>query len=103
MVNMVKITIEITELEWKGLAYVAVSPEEWITNFTQVRARAALQEIYDNEIQRMLADPEIKTMPADRDEVIRNAEIESAAERQLKFLANPIIPPDEPDPAPAPN
>ena len=97
--NMIDMKITITEAEWKALAYVAVSPDEWVTNAAKARAAAAVQEIYETEIQRMMADPNIKSIPADRDEVIRSADIKSAAERQAEFLANPPIPPEsEPDP-----
>jgi hypothetical protein len=91
---MVDITITITDDEMRALAYAAVDPVEWITNFTKVRAAAAMQEIYDNEVARMMADPDIKTIPADRDEVVRAANIRSAAERQAEFLVNPPIAPE---------
>ena len=52
-----------------------------------------MQEVYETGVTRMMADPEVKTMPASRDEVFRNAKIKSAAERQAEFLANPPIPP----------
>lgn len=96
--DMVEITIKITKLEFKGLAYVAVNPVEWITNFTQVRARAALQEIYDNEIQKLRADPNVKTIPISVEEVAEAADIKSAAERQIEFTMNPPIPPAPPEP-----
>jgi hypothetical protein len=91
---MPDITITITDEEMRALAYVAFDPVEWVTNFTKSRAAAAMQEIYDNEVARMMADPDIKTIPADKAAVVRNAKIRSAAERQAEFLANPPIPPD---------
>lgn len=96
---MQEIKVTITDNEWKALAYVAVSPEEWINNLVHARAAGAMQEIYEEEIRRMTADPNVTTIPADRDEVIAGADIKSAAERQLEFLANPPIPPE---PAPEP-
>jgi hypothetical protein len=93
---MVDITITITDEEMKALAYAAVDPVEWITNLTKSRAAAATQEIYDNELARMMADPEIKSIPADKDAVVRAANIKSAADRHADFLANPPVPPDVP-------
>jgi hypothetical protein len=93
---MPTITITLTDDEMKALAYAAVDPVEWVENFTKVRAAAAMQEIYENEMVRMLADPEIKTVPADKTEVFRAADIKSAAERHAEFLASPPIP-MEPD------
>lgn len=92
---MVDVTITITDDEMKALEYIAVDPVEWITNFTKNRAAAAMQEIYDNEVARMMADPGIKTIPADKVEVVRAANIKSAAARHAEFLANPPIPPSE--------
>ena len=90
---MPDITITITDDEMRALAYVAVDPAEWIENLVKTRAAAAMQEIYDNEIARMMADPNVKTISADRDEVVRAADIKSAAERQAEFLANPPVQP----------
>ena len=91
---MVDITITITDDEMRMLEYIAVDPVEWITNFTKNRAAAATQEMYESEMARMMADPNIKSIPADRDAVVRAANIQSAAERHAEFLANPPIPPD---------
>jgi hypothetical protein len=91
---MVDITITITDEEMKALEYVAVDPVEWVTNVTKNRAAAATQEIYENELARLMADPNTKTIPADKDAVVRGANIQSAAERQAEFLANPPIPPN---------
>ena len=77
---MPTITIELTDAEMRALAYAAVDPVEWASNFTKVRCQAAMQEIYDNEVRRMLEDPNISTIPADRDLVVRQASIKSAAE-----------------------
>jgi hypothetical protein len=94
---MPTITIILTDAEMKALEYVAVDPVEWVTNFTKNRCEAAMQEIYENEIKRLNADPDVESIPADPAEVLRNAPIVSAAERQAEFLANPPIPPIEPE------
>jgi hypothetical protein len=86
---MPDITITITDAEMKALEYVVVDPVEWCTNFTKNRAAAAMQEIYENEIERMLADKNIDTIPANKEAIVAAAEIKSAAERQAEFLANP--------------
>lgn len=86
---MVDITITITDEEMKALSYVAVDPVEWITNFTKVRANAAMQEIYVNEVARLNADPDVTSIPADPAEVLRNAPLVTAAKRQEEFLATP--------------
>jgi hypothetical protein len=76
-----KITIELTDAQAKALAYVAASPQEWAENAIHNRCRIAIDEIYDMEVARMTADPEITSIPADKDTVVLAADIPSAAER----------------------
>ena len=75
------ITIELTETQEKALAYVAVSPQEWAENVVHNRCRIAIDEIYAMEVARMTADPDITSIPADKDTVVLAADIQSAAER----------------------
>jgi hypothetical protein len=72
---MVQITIELSDVEYKGLAYAAVDPVEWVLTAAQARAQIAMTEIFNNEVQRMLNDPTISSIPADRDQVIRDANV----------------------------
>jgi SRSO17 transposase len=74
-------TITLTDSENKALAHVAVDPQEWIDNAVKERCRLAIEEIFQREIQRMVADPTITEIPADRDAVVLAADILSAAER----------------------
>lgn len=76
-------TVILTEAENKALAYVAADPAEWIQNAASERARIAMEEIFQMEVQRMLADPTITEIPADREAVVLAADIRSAAERSL--------------------
>jgi hypothetical protein len=80
-----KYTINLTEAENKALAYFAVDPKEWIQNAASERARLAMEEIFQAEIQRMLADPNITEIPADREAVVLAADIRSASERNADF------------------
>jgi hypothetical protein len=77
-----EITITLTEAEAKALAYVAYDPQEWADNAVHERARIAMDEIFQIEVQRMLADPNTTEIPADREAVVLAADIESAADRQ---------------------
>jgi hypothetical protein len=88
---MVDITVTITDEEMRALAYVAVDPHEWVENFVKNRAAAAMQEIYESEMARMMADPTITMIPASKEAVVAAAKIRSAAERHAEFLANPPI------------
>ena len=81
-----KITITLTEAETKALAYVAADPTEWATNAVKERARIAMEEIFQLEVQRMLADPNTTQIPADREAVVLASNLPSALERsQIEF------------------
>ena len=75
------ITIELTETQEKALAYVALSPQEWAENVVHNRCRQAIDEIYNMEVARMTADPDITSIPADKDAVVLAADVQSVAER----------------------
>lgn len=79
-----EIKIKLTEAETKALAYVAYDPQEWAENAVKERARIAMEEIFQTEVQRMLADPNTTEIPADREAVVLSANIQSAAERQAE-------------------
>lgn len=76
--------ITLTEAQEKALAYIAADPTEWIQNAASERARIAMEEIFQMEIQRMLSDPTIQQIPADREAVVLAADIKSAAERNAE-------------------
>ena len=81
------ITITLTAAQEKGLAYVALSPQEWAENAVHNRCRIAIDEIYNAEVARMTADPDITSIPADKDAVVLAADIKSAATRQAEAEA----------------
>jgi hypothetical protein len=77
-------TIELTEAEVKAMEYVALDVQEWADNVLKNRARIAMDEIYDAEVKRMTADPEITAIPADKEAVVLDADIKSAAQRNAE-------------------
>jgi len=86
--KIMNITIELTETQEKALAYVALSPQEWAENAVHNRCRIAIDEIYAMEVARMTADPDITSIPADKDTVVLAADIQSAAERNAEEESN---------------
>jgi hypothetical protein len=84
---MTTLTIELTAAQEKALAYVAASPQEWAENAVHNRCRIAMDEIYDAEVARMTADPDITSISADKDAVVLAADIQSAAERNAEAEA----------------
>jgi len=84
---MTTYTIELTDAETKAMEYVAFSVQDWADNALQNRARIAMDEIYDAEVARMTADPDITSIPADKEAVVLAADIKSAAVRQAESEA----------------
>ncbi len=76
-------TISLSAAEYKALASVAVSPEDWINNAVHERCRIAIEEIVAAEVQRKLAAGEPIT--GTKDDIVMAAQIESAADRQARL------------------
>jgi hypothetical protein len=83
-----EIQITLTDAEAKALSYVAYSPQEWAQNAVKERARLAMDEVFQIEVQRMLNDPNTTEIPANREAVVLAADIKSAAERQAEAELN---------------
>ena len=67
------ISITLTEVEVKALSYVMADPQQWTENAIKERARIAGDELVARETARMLADPDVTDIPADRDAIILGA------------------------------
>lgn len=65
------ITITLTNTEYKGLEYAAVSPQDWADNALKNRARKAIDEIVDITVKYCL-DNNI-SIPSTRDEIVSYA------------------------------
>tara|TARA_B100001093_G_C26592474_1_gene912152 strand:+ start:260 stop:529 length:270 start_codon:yes stop_codon:yes gene_type:complete len=89
---MATYTVELNEAETKAMEYITADVQAWVDNSLKNRARIAIDEIYADEVERMTADPEITSIPADKNAVVLSAEIQSAAERAA---AQPRIPSEE--------
>ena len=79
---MASYTVELSDSEVKAMENIAYSIQDWIDNAIHNRARIAIDEIYDSEVARMTADPDITSIPADKNQVVLDADIETAKERQ---------------------
>ena len=87
---MPTITIELTDTQYKGLEYAALSPEEWAENAVTERCRIANDEIVDITVKHCL-DNDIQ-VPATRDAVVAyafdNDIVKTAAVRQQEAESN---------------
>jgi hypothetical protein len=82
---MATYTITLSDAEDKALKVVAVSAQDWIDNAVHERCRIAIDEIVNAEVQRKLAAGEPIT--GSKDDIVMAADIESAAERQVRMEA----------------
>jgi len=80
---MANYTIELTEVEDKGMSSITASTQDWVENAVKNRARQAIDEIYNNEVARMTADPDISTIPADKNQIVLDADISTATEKPV--------------------
>ena len=87
---MPNITIELTDTQYKGLQYAAVSPEDWAENAVTERARIANDEIVQLAVQHCL-DNGIQ-IPGTREEIVAyafdNDIVKTAAERNAEAEAS---------------
>ncbi len=74
-------TVSLTDAQKKAMEYITVSVQNWIDNAVDNRARMSIDEIYNLEVARMNADSSITTIPADKNKVVLDADIKSAATR----------------------
>ncbi len=84
---MTTYTIELNDAEVKAMEFVALSVQDWIDNAVRNRARQAMDEIYNSEVQRMTNDPTVTSIPADKEAVVLAADVKSAAVRQAESEA----------------
>jgi hypothetical protein len=82
---MTTYTITLSAAEDKALGFVALSQDDWIQNAVHERCRIAIEEIVAAEVQRLLAAGQPIT--GTKDDIVMNAPIKSAAERQAELEA----------------
>lgn len=68
---MRNIVFEITDNEQKVLEHYCVDPQDWIENAVNHLIEQAKDQIFENELNRILADPDIATMVNDRDQIVQ--------------------------------
>lgn len=68
---MRNIVFEITDNEQKVLAHYCMDPQDWIENAVNHLIQGAKDEIFELELDRILADPDIGTMYNDKDTIVQ--------------------------------
>jgi hypothetical protein len=84
--------IDITDVQWKALAWKHVDPHQFIDDFVTNRITTAMDEIAKEEIKRRLADPTwTEPIPADKTKIFDTLILKSALQLQqestVKMLA----------------
>lgn len=86
---MPTITIELTDTQYKGLEYAALSPQDWAENAVTERCRIANDEIVQTTVQHCL-DNGIQ-VPATREDIVAyafdNEVVKTAAVRNAEAEA----------------
>lgn len=81
-------TVTLTDAELKALSHVVFDPQVWIDNAVHEQCRHAMEHVFANELQRMLADPSITEIPADKEAVVLAADIKTAKELSETSIVN---------------
>jgi hypothetical protein len=82
---MATYTITLSDAEDKALNVVALSAQDWVDNAVHERCRIAIDEIVNAEVQRKLAAGE--SITGSKDDIVMAANVESAADRQVRLEA----------------
>lgn len=78
-----KYTITLTDAEDKALSIVAFDQNEWIQNAVHERCRIAIDEIVQQEVQRLLAEG--KSITGSKEDIVLDANIETAVEKDKRL------------------
>jgi hypothetical protein len=80
-----QLVIELSDAQYKALAHVAASPQEWVENAVHERCRIAIDEIVKREVDRKLAAGE--AINGSKEQIVLDADIETALERNARITA----------------
>ena len=80
---MARFTVEINDVEEKALLTVMISIQEWIDNAIHNRARIAINTIVEETTDKRAGALSVEA----KQTVVRNAVVETAAEKQAKYFA----------------
>jgi hypothetical protein len=69
---MVTLSVELTDLEYAALAHIAIDPQDWFQDMVKLRCKNTIHEIANNKIKEMIADPSVKSIPADKEEIFES-------------------------------
>lgn len=83
-----KIEIQLSDLEEKALACVAMDCQEWAENAVRQRCRRAVESIVQEEVQRRLAAGE--PIPQTKEDIVMAPEVKTLAEKQAESAPSDV-------------
>lgn len=69
----VSFTVVCSEVEYKALQHYMADVQDWLQFTLTGRAGVAIDDLVKREMARMLADPTITNIPADKNTIVLNA------------------------------
>jgi hypothetical protein len=81
----VSFTIKCSNVEQKALLYVMTDIEAWLQATLNGRASSAIDEVVKTETARMMADPTITSIPANKFQIVQEC-----TQPYLKDVAPPV-------------
>jgi hypothetical protein len=69
----VSFTVECSDVEYKALQHYMTDVTEWLQLTLTGRAGVAIDDLVKREMARMLSDPSVTTIPADKNTIVMNA------------------------------
>jgi len=66
-------TVQCSEVEYKALQHCMSDVQEWLQITLTGRAGVAIDDLVKSEMTRMLSDPSVTNIPADRNTIVLNA------------------------------
>lgn len=79
-----EISVIINDVQKRALEHVMYDIQDWLQNAIEVRAEAAIEELLKVETERLIKDPSVQSIPANRDEIILNCPIETAKQKTIR-------------------
>jgi len=79
-----EITVIINDVQKRALEHTMYDIQDWLQNAIDVRSESAIEELLKVETERLINDPYIQSIPANKNEIILNSPIETAKARTIR-------------------
>ena len=79
----VSFTVTCTDVEHKALQHCMADIQEWLQLTLTGRAGVAIDDLVRSELARMLSDPTVTNIPADRETIVMNAPFPEQTSQQI--------------------